>query len=221
MQSRPAYIYAPPQGPVPVLHQEDAFLIVSKPDGLLSVPGRGAQHADCLESRLRENYPAARIVHRLDMSTSGVMVLAQTTEAHKNLSLQFEQRQTAKTYIARVYGHMTEEQGEITLPLIKDWPNRPKQMIDSVNGKASHTIWQVIAREAGNITRVRLTPLTGRTHQLRVHLQNLGFPILGDDLYATPTALAAASRLQLHAETLEFNHPLSGVRCKFTDPCPF
>ncbi|MGM0421740.1 MAG: pseudouridine synthase [Pseudomonadota bacterium] len=221
MHNRPAYIYAPPSGPVPILHQENSFLITSKPEGLLSVPGRGAKHADCLESRLQIHHPAARIVHRLDMSTSGVMVLAQTAEAHKNLSLQFEQRQTAKTYIARVHGYIAEDEGEITLPLNKDWPNRPKQMVDPVNGKASHTCWQVIAREADNITKVRLTPLTGRTHQLRVHMHSLGFPILGDDLYATPEALAAAPRLQLHAETLAFNHPVSGVRCSFTDPCPF
>lgn len=219
--NRAPYLYHPPTGPIAVITADSDILVVSKPAGLLSVPGRGPAHGDCLESRIRALYPDARIVHRLDMSTSGIMVMARNADAHRNLSRQFEQRQTDKSYIARVMGHMAEDEGEVDLPLICDWPKRPKQKVDFDSGKPALTKWQVIRREDHNITRVLLIPITGRTHQLRLHMQSLGHPILGDDLYAPPEALALATNLQLHAEKLDFDHPVSGDRCRFTDPCPF
>lgn len=214
-------IYRPPPKPgFDVLHADDQILVVSKASGLLSVPGKPAEHADCLESRVRQSIPAARIVHRLDMDTSGVMVLAMTPAAHRHLGLQFERRKTEKTYVARVWGAPVDDTGTIDLPLICDWPNRPKQMVCHERGKTAITDWSVIAREEG-FTRLLLKPLTGRSHQLRVHLLSLGCPILGDNLYAHDAALKAADRLQLHAQTLTLHHPDGGERVTFSAGCPF
>lgn len=220
VEPRPFAYAPPPPGPLPVIHVDDHLLILDKPAGLLTVPGRAAEHADCLESRARETWPDARIIHRLDMDTSGVIVLARTAHAHRHIGLQFEKRQTRKTYIARVWGQVSEDRGRIDQPLICDWPNRPKQHIDPVNGKAALTDWQVIERGV-ETTRVQLTPLTGRSHQLRVHMTYLGHPILGDNLYAHDRALAASARLCLHAETLAFRHPDGGAHVSFSSPAPF
>lgn len=215
------FSYKPLQEPyLTVLHQDDDILVLSKPSGLLSVPGKAEDHADCLEMRAQEQFPQAKTIHRLDMATSGVMVMALNHEAHRNLGLQFERRKTCKIYVARIWGYLEEDRGRVDLPLICDWPNRPRQKVDFENGKSSQTDWEVIEREE-KATRVRLYPLTGRSHQLRVHMLALGCPILGDDFYAHPEALAAADRLQLHAESLTIYHPFDGAPCTFTDPCPF
>lgn len=213
--------YTPPLTPyLPIIHADDHVLVIDKPSGLLSVPGKGEEKADCAASRALKTHPSALIVHRLDMDTSGVMVLALDPVSHAKLSAQFETRRTEKSYIARVWGTVEKDEGEIDLPLITDWPNRPKQMVCQTRGKASLTRYKVIMREGG-ATRLQLSPITGRSHQLRVHLAALGHPILGDNLYAHDEALKAADRLQLHAESLAFFHPETLARLKFTAPCPF
>ena len=212
--------YNPPLDPLNIIHQDDGFIIVSKPAGLLSVEGKPLEHKDCLECRVLKEFPSARLVHRLDMDTSGLMVLALNKEVLRHLGLQFERRKTKKTYIARVCGRVEEERVVIDQPLICDWPNRPKQMISHEIGKEAITEWSVIKREA-IATRVELKPLTGRSHQLRVHMLHLGHSILGDRLYGDEQTFAAADRLQLHAEQLTFHHPNGGELVSFFDPCPF
>ncbi|TYC60539.1 RluA family pseudouridine synthase [Rhodobacterales bacterium] len=215
------FVYDPPADPyLTVLHQDEDLLVVDKPSGLLSVPGKAAEHADCLERRAQEQFADARIVHRLDMDTSGVMVLAMNPAAHRHLGLQFERRKTAKTYIADIWGAPAEEEGEVDLPLVCDWPNRPKQMVSFEHGRPALTRWQVVTR-SGSVTRVRLFPHTGRSHQLRVHMLALGHPILGDRFYAHADALVASARLALHAESLEVHHPANGERVLFHSPLPF
>ena len=196
------------------------MLVLSKPSGLLTVPGKPVDHRDCLESRARKEFPQATIVHRLDMDTSGIVVMALDAAAHRHIGLQFERRKTEKSYQARVWGTVTEAAGTIDLPLICDWPNRPKQMVDFEHGKPASTDWSVLERE-DHATRLRLYPLTGRSHQLRVHMLSLGHPILGDNFYAHEEAYRAVDRLQLHAESLTLHHPDDGRRITFNDPCPF
>jgi len=215
------FVYAPPLEPyLQVLHADDDLLVVDKPSGLLSVPGKAADHADCVEMRARQRYPEARIVHRLDMDTSGVMVLAMNPAAHRHLGLQFERRKTEKTYVADVWGVIAGNAGEVDLPLVCDWPNRPKQMVSHELGRPALTRWQVIKRDE-RTTRVRLFPHTGRSHQLRVHMLALGHPILGDRFYAQGAALSASKRLALHAASLELHHPQGGERVRFAAACPF
>lgn len=211
--------YSPPNDPLDVLYEDDHILIADKPSGLLSVPGRGVHLADCLLTRVQDAFPQALLVHRLDRDTSGVMVFALTPHAQRNLSSQFENRQTKKTYVARVWGHLEPKTGTVDLPLIVDWPNRPKQMVDHENGKPAVTDWKVIKVE-GDTTRVRLFPQTGRSHQLRVHMQALGHPILGDPFYAEGAA-RDFPRLMLHSEELRLNHPENGRGMKFRSPAPF
>ena len=216
-----SFVYAPPTKPcLTVLHHDDDLLVVDKPSGLLTVPGKAPEHADCLEKRAQASFPHCRIVHRLDMDTSGILVLAMNAKAHRHLGLQFERRHIKKTYIARVWGSVEQDSGTIDLPLICDWPNRPRQMVDHQRGKSSRTDWQVLSRD-DHSTRVKLTPLTGRSHQLRVHLLSLGHPILGDNIYAHEKALTAADRLQLHAQSLTLFHPEDGRTCEFESKCPF
>jgi len=213
--------YQPPTEPyLEILHQDEALLILNKPSGLLTVPGKAPEHQDCLERRVQRVYPQARIVHRLDMSTSGIVVMALGLEAQRHLNRQFELRQTEKHYIARVEGTMQAASGVVELPLICDWPNRPKQMVCFERGKRALTNFVVLAREP-NATRVKLTPITGRSHQLRVHMQWLGHPILGDKFYASHEGVIAAPRLQLHAEFLAVIHPTSGNTLEFYAKCPF
>ena len=201
--------YNPPLDPyLTIVYQDDDLLIVNKPSELLTVPGKDPKHADCLIARVNRVFPTAKIVHRLDMATSGIICLAMNKAAHRHLSMQFQERQTAKRYIARVYDKLEPETGSVDLPLICDWPNRPKQMVDHDNGKPSLTHYSVLEYEA-HATRVELTPITGRSHQLRVHMLSLGHPILGDRLYAHPDALSAAPRLQLHAQMLQLTHPIT------------
>jgi tRNA pseudouridine32 synthase/23S rRNA pseudouridine746 synthase len=211
--------YSPPDAPLAILHQDHEILIVDKPSGLLSVPGRGEHLADCLLSRVQAAFPEALLVHRLDRDTSGVMVFALTPHAQRHLGLQFEKRQVRKTYVARVWGRVEEKTGTVDLPLIVDWPNRPRQKVDFDQGKPALTDWRV-AKYEENATRVRLYPKTGRSHQLRVHMREIGHPILGDPFYAEGEALNAP-RLMLHAESLRLRHPDGGVGMNFSAKCPF
>jgi tRNA pseudouridine32 synthase/23S rRNA pseudouridine746 synthase len=212
-------IYSPPQDPLVILHHDHQVLLVDKPSGLLSVPGKGEDLTDCLIARVQRVFPDALLVHRLDRDTSGVMIFALTPHAQRHLGLQFENRQTKKTYVARVWGEMTGKTGTVDLPLIVDWPNRPLQMVDHENGRAAVTDWRVV-RVGDGETRVRLMPKTGRSHQLRVHMLALGHPILGDPFYATGPA-RDYPRLMLHSETLQFRHPDGGQGMRITAPCPF
>ncbi len=203
-----------------LIHVDPQILILDKPSGLLSVPAKPPGPQDCLEARVRAAFPEALLVHRLDMDTSGVMVFARTRLAQRHLNWQFERRQIVKTYVARVFGEVAGAAGRIDLPLACDWPNRPRQMVCHASGRAAVTDWRVSGREPA-ATRLALAPLTGRSHQLRVHLAALGHPILGDPFYATGAALAAAPRLQLHAQGLGFRHPDGGAHVSFEVPAPF
>lgn len=203
-----------------MLYEDHEIVVVNKPSGLLSVPGRGEHLADCLLSRVQVAFPTALLVHRLDRDTSGVMVFGQTPHAQRNLSMQFEKRTTKKTYVARVDGHLDPKTGTVDLPLIVDWPNRPLQMVDHENGKPAVTDWRVLKYSDGE-TRVRLSPKTGRSHQLRVHMLALGHVILGDPLYAKGAALENHDRLMLHSEELRINHPENGRGMSFRAKAPF
>lgn len=215
-------VYAPPPGLPHILFADDALLIIDKPAGLLSVPGRGPGHADSLAGRIQAEYPDARIVHRLDMATSGLLVMARGLEMERRLSIAFQQRQVDKRYVAVVAGHPQPEQGEISLPLITDWPNRPRQKVDLETGKPSLTAYALVDHDdTTHSSRVELYPHTGRTHQLRIHMMAIGHPILGDDLYADPARRAMAPRLLLHATQLNLNHPGNGRRMEFCSPAPF
>jgi len=215
----PAFDYRPPDVPLDLLHEDHALLVVNKPAGLLSVPGRGDSHSDCLIARLQCAFPEALLVHRLDMDTSGVMVFARTPHAQRHLGLQFEKRQAKKVYVARVWGQVEQAEGHIDLPLIVDWPNRPRQHVDHENGKPAQTDWRRVKVEDGT-TRVRLMPKTGRSHQLRVHMKEIGHPILGDPFYATGPA-RDFPRLMLHSESLKLRHPEGGKGMNFRAKAPF
>ncbi len=213
--------YLPPADAPHILHVDDDLLVVDKPAGLLSVPGRGDDKQDCLVSRLRQDFPEALAVHRLDMSTSGLLVLARHADMHRALSRLFEIRQVDKQYLAIVDGLPVADGGAIDLPLICDWPNRPRQMVDFSIGKPSLTHYRVLERHAErHCSLLELTPITGRSHQLRVHLAQLGHPILGDDLYGGDTC-CRAPRLCLHAARLAFNHPKDGSRIEISSPPAF
>ena len=213
--------YAPPLSPyLTILYQDDDILVLNKPSGLLSVPGKAPEHQDSLQRRVQRIFPTATVVHRLDMATSGIMLMTLNMAAHRHISRQFETRQTDKRYLARVWGHPAEPQGSVDLPLICDWPNRPKQMVDFERGKKALTHYQVLWRDQHSAL-VELKPVTGRSHQLRVHMLSLGCPILGDKLYAHPQALAAAPHLQLHAAELMLEHPTTGESMCFRCRPPF
>ncbi|EEW26671.1 RluA family pseudouridine synthase [Rhodobacter ferrooxidans] len=214
-----SYTYTPPDVPLEILYHDDQVLVVSKPAGLLSVPGKGADKADCLITRLQAVFPEVLLVHRLDTDTSGVMVFAMNKAAQGALGQQFEKRQTKKVYIARLDGLLEPREGRVDLPLIVDWPNRPRQHVNHDTGRPAQTDWRVVKYGKAE-TRVRLMPLTGRSHQLRVHMAALGHPILGDALYASGAA-CEHPRLMLHAESLRFRHPETGKSLTFTAPCPF
>lgn len=202
-----------------LLYADEHMLAVEKPAGLLSVPGRLPENKDCLISRLQVEYPDALTVHRLDMATSGLMVFARGAETHRTLSKAFAERKVSKRYIAVVAGALTGE-GEVDLPLITDWPNRPRQMVDDDIGKPSLTRYRVIENGQG-ITRAELEPVTGRSHQLRVHMMAIGHPILGDVFYAPSEIEASSPRLLLHAARLSLLHPVSGEVMDFHSAAPF
>lgn len=211
--------YTPPDGPLVVLHEDADILVLDKPAGLLSVPGKLEGRQDCLMTRLVDAFPDALLVHRLDCDTSGVMIFARTKAAQGFLGQEFEKRRARKTYIARVMGRIDLDSGHVDLPLCADWPNRPRQHVDMVNGRSAQTDWEVIGR-SGVETRVLLRPLTGRSHQLRVHMLSLGHPILGDPIYATGDALAFP-RMMLHAASLSLHHPTDRTRVSYAADCPF
>jgi tRNA pseudouridine32 synthase / 23S rRNA pseudouridine746 synthase len=202
---------------VDLIYQDDYLLVANKPAGLLAVPGRGADKQDCFSSRLQQVFPDALIVHRLDMSTSGLMIFARGTDMQRCLSLMFQKREVEKHYVAVVAGKLEPETGEVNLPIAADWPNRPLQKIDTLLGKPSLTRYRVLGFEEGN-TRVELEPVTGRTHQLRLHMAALGHPILGDALYGNA---ASAPRLVLHATTLDLLHPVTGASLHFVSAASF
>jgi len=226
MAANPDFVYQPPMSPyLDIIFQDKDIVVLNKSSGLLSVPGRLPEHQDCLQNRVKRVLPTATIVHRLDMATSGIIIMALNKPAHVAISRQFEQRKTQKSYIARVFGKVSEIEGSINLPLICDWPNRPKQMVDHDNGKKSLTNYSVLSystlSSGDESTLVELRPVTGRSHQLRVHMLALGHPILGDRLYAHEKALAVSPRLQLHARNLSLTHPVTGELLCFVAPCPF
>ena len=197
-----------------MIHADDEVLVVSKPHGLLSVPGKGAHLADSLLTRLKEVFPATLLVHRLDRDTSGVMVFALVPHAQRHLGLQFEKRQVRKAYVARVHGHVPGSVGTIDLPLAADWPNRPRQMVDLRYGRPAVTKWEVL-QACTDESRLMLFPRTGRSHQLRIHCQAIGHPILGDPLYAEGDA-RQHPRLMLHSVSLRFRHPADGSEVSFS-----
>ena len=193
-------------GDLDIVFEDEYIVAFNKPAGLLSVPGRLPEHQDSLALRAMERWPDARVVHRLDCETSGLMIMALDAETHRRLNKLFHDRQVQKRYVAVGHGIFDEDEGSIKLPLIADWPNRPRQKVDFENGKKAHTDFRVLERTQ-ETTRVRLLPITGRSHQLRVHMKELGHPILGDSLYAPQTIFEMAPRLLLHAEHLELVHP--------------
>ena len=212
----------PPHKNLDILYVDKDLLVVNKPGGLLSVPGRGEDKQDCLISRIVKEYADALIVHRLDMATSGLMVIARNKDCHRMLSDLFQKREVNKSYTAVVDGIVEQDDGEINLPLITDWPNRPRQKVDYEVGKPSITHYKVIQRDAEqNQSRVKLMPVTGRTHQLRVHMQSLGHAILGDGLYANEAAIKKSSRLLLHSGFLEFIHPVTKQLISYNNKAPF
>jgi tRNA pseudouridine32 synthase / 23S rRNA pseudouridine746 synthase len=211
-----------------LVHADESLLVFDKPAGLLAVPGRGPDKQDCLSARAQAAYPDALVVHRLDMATSGLVVVARGIEAQRRLSLAFEKRRVHKRYLAVVAGHLLNEQPDngwntIDLPLILDWMARPRSIVDHTNGKPSLTRWRLAAggTPIAGTTRLELEPVTGRSHQLRVHLQAIGFPIVGDPLYASPAQEAMAGRLLLHAQAIEIPHPATDQMRAFEAPCPF
>ncbi len=203
-----------------LIHADAQLVAVDQPAGLLSVPGRGADKADCAARRVQQVFADALVVHRLDMGTSGLLVFGRGAEAQRRLSRSFAERAVSKRYIAVVAGSPARDEGCIELPLACDWPRRPRQKVDAEHGKPSTTRWQVLARD-GATARLALTPITGRSHQLRVHLQAIGHPILGDELYAPPDIQALATRLLLHAESLTLPHPADGRPITLHSACPF
>ncbi|UUX93959.1 RluA family pseudouridine synthase [Aquabacterium sp. J223] len=217
--------------PPPVVLWRDAHLLVAvKPAGLLSVAGRGPEGQDCLHHRLLPRWPDARVVHRLDMGTSGLMLFACSDAAQRRLSMAFERRQVDKRYVAVADGHLAPADGDggwgrIELPLGADWPARPRQRVDHAHGKPSLTRWKVLAHghlpDGRPVTRLLLAPVTGRSHQLRVHLAAIGHPLLGDPLYASPAVEAAAPRLMLHASALALPHPAVALRLALDSRPPF
>jgi len=202
-----------------IVYADDELLVVDKPTRMLSQPGVGADKKDSLITRLNLVYPTARIVHRLDWETSGLMVIALNAASHRALSIQFQERQTEKTYIAVVQGHLAESSGSVDAPLAADWNDKPRQIV-TPDGRPSLTHWRCLGFEC-EASRVELKPITGRSHQLRVHMLHIGHPMLGDGLYAPPDVLAAAPRLLLHAAELGFTHPVSGERMLHCSTVPF
>ncbi len=208
-------------GPLRVVHADDALLAIDKPAGLLSVPGRGADKTDCAVARVQAQFPDAHTVHRLDMATSGLLLFARGVAMQRALSVMFGAREVVKHYEAVVEGWVEQDTGEIDLPLLADWPQRPRQKVDPLHGKPSLTRYRVLHRDdTAHTTRLSLQALTGRTHQLRVHLMAIGHPIAGDALY-TRGAAPTAPRLMLHATRLELRHPVTGCALTLTSPAPF
>ncbi len=202
------------------MYYDNDIVVVNKPSGLLSVPGRELHHRDSVTSRLMRVLPSTVVVHRLDMDTSGIMLFALTKAAQSHISRQFQQRTTSKSYLARVLGKPSSQSGSVELPLICDWPNRPLQKVCYVDGKPSLTHWEILESDQLS-SLIKLTPITGRSHQLRVHMQQIDHPILGDRFYGKPHAVGMSDRLQLHAHRLSIIHPATDEPITFEAACPF
>lgn len=207
--------------PVHIHYQDDYLLVINKPSGLLSVPGRGDYAHHNLAVMVQAHYPDALIVHRLDMATSGLLLMALGKSVQRQLSLLFQQRQVGKKYVAIVNGWPQQRSGDIDFPLLCDWPHRPRQKVDYEQGKPALTQYKVLHYNTDNTARVELEPVTGRTHQLRLHMSALGHAILGDTLYAKAMVQQQASRLLLHATALEFTHPVTGEVMIISSDVPF
>ena len=216
------YIVPPCYKDIDILYQDEHLLLVHKPDLLLSVPGRAPENKDCLITRLQQQFPSASMVHRLDLDTSGIMVIPLSKTVHSHISRQFQERKVYKEYTAVIYGLPKMNRGEINFPIKCDWENRPKQIVDYGNGKQAQTFYKVLERIPElNQSRITLYPVTGRTHQLRLHLKAIKHPILGCDMYAHEKALGMAKRLMLHATRLEFEHPITGKTLRKLCPPEF
>jgi len=216
--------YCPPKHTgLAILYLSAQLIVVNKPSGLLSVPGRGAGKEDCLSRRVQAEVPDAMIVHRLDMGTSGIVVMGRGPRAQRDLSVMFQERRVRKRYQALVDGQWAAPfTGEIELPINVDWPNRPRRKVDHVMGRPALTRYRVLDTSATQaMSRIELEPITGRTHQLRVHMQAMGHPILGDDFYGTPASCTKAQRLMLHACRIELIHPETGMPLCIDCPPPF
>jgi tRNA pseudouridine32 synthase / 23S rRNA pseudouridine746 synthase len=205
-----------------LVYVDEHLVVLDKPAGLLAVPGRGEEKQDCLSARAQKLWPDALVVHRLDMATSGLFLMGRGIHVQRVLSRAFAERAVDKRYEAVVAGRVGEagSEGAIELPLAADWPNRPLQKVDHAHGRPSMTRWRVLASD-GDTTRLALEPVTGRSHQLRVHLLAIGHPILGDALYAPPSVRERAPRLLLHACALRFAHPATGEALAFDSAAPF
>ena len=218
-EDAPPYLVPHSKEGIRILYRDQDLLIVDKPTLLLSVPGRHPLNHDCLLLRMSKRYPGVNAVHRLDLDTSGIMVVPKHHNALSSLARQFQERLVKKTYVARVAGRIREDRGVIDLPLTADWPNRPKQKVCRLTGKPALTQWRVLSR-AEHSSLLELTPVTGRSHQLRIHMKEIGHPILGCDFYAPDVALQAVPRLLLHATSLGFRHPRSGQYLSGYSPAP-
>lgn len=215
------FVYIPPQGPLNFVYEDDDLVVIDKPAGLLSVPGRLPEHHDSAYLRVIAQYPNAKITHRLDMATSGILMFAKHRDAEVAVSKMFQARTVKKNYVALVQGKIAQ-QGQVDLPLITDWENRPRQIVHFELGKSALTLFELVAYDAYlDVSRVLLTPITGRSHQLRVHMQAIGHPITGDKLYHPNPKLSNLGRMALHASYLEFQQPLSGIEIKIVSEVPF
>ena len=213
--------YNPPKKPLDIIYIDSSLVVLNKPEGLLTVPGKQEINFDSLLIRLRREVFGALLVHRLDLHTSGVIVFARTASSQVCLNKQFERRETKKIYIARVKGHIKKDEGKIDLPIIVDWANRPKQKVCAETGRKSVTYYKVLDREPQNVSRVELQPITGRSHQLRLHMKAIGHPIIGDPLYADNATFGKSNRLELHSYSLRINHPKTKKSNLFLVKVPF
>ncbi len=216
----PPYLVPHSQSPIRLIYEDTDLLLIDKPHHLLSVPGRHPLNHDSLIRRLQPRYPDVQAVHRLDLDTSGLMVVPKRRESLSELARQFQRRQIEKEYTAIVWGELAEDRGSIELPIATDWPNRPKQIICEERGKHALTHFEVLIR-GNNRSLIKLKPVTGRSHQLRIHMQSLGHPIIGCDMYAHPEALEASDRLLLHATRLKLCAPSTGNWLSAFSPIPF
>ncbi|HEC04772.1 MAG TPA: RNA pseudouridine synthase [Thiothrix sp.] len=205
------YIVPPCDKEIEILYQDDDLLLINKPDGLLSVPGRHPLNRDSVNGRLLELFPEMGMAHRLDLDTSGMMIVPLNKPTLASINKQFQDRKIHKTYTAVLFGIVKEDEGKVDLPLIFDWPNRPMQKVCQCSGKGALTLYKVLSRdEKANTTRVLFTPITGRSHQLRIHSREMGHPIIGCDMYASREAYEMGDRLMLHATEISFTHPTTG-----------
>ncbi len=217
----PPYIVPPCPRPPNIIYEDDQLLLVNKPEFLLTVPGRHPLNQDCLITRIQATHPTASVVHRLDLDTSGILIVPLDKSAHAHISRQFQERTIEKTYHAIVHGVPNPDSGSIDLPIAPDWQNRPRQVISQDRGKKALTHYQLIEAKGTKKSRLLLQPVTGRSHQLRIHLASIGHPILGCDMYAHHEALAMSARLMLHAHRIELEHPGTGNRFSGEAPLPF